>query len=457
MFFILRFFVLFLATFDFLFKFILPFEKNINRLYNIVAKSSIERLRFCNFKLRTLLNITQVINENLPTEELLKTFEHILFEQLNIGRFLLYSNLEKEGQIMLHYGLDPKDFLKIDYEKHLKPITSIEITIGEGSEPFDVFDFVIPIFKNNHVIAFILMGDIDNEQIGISPSLRHLQFIQTLTNIIMVAVQNKELVRQSVVQERMKKELEMAAQIQSMLVPSVSSFPNRKSVKIKSFYMSHFEVGGDLYDFGQISKNEVYFCIADVSGKGMSAAMIMSNFQANLRAQFHTKKITLEEIVQNLNLNVIKVSEGFHFVTMFLAKYNTLTQKLIYVNAGHLPPILFDFKLQRTQLLKEGCPGIGMLDEIPKIEVGKIRIKNISKLLCFTDGLSEYSIDNKEDYGYFVAQDAMSNPALDISQTINFISQNLNLTKENNAVFDDVTILGVQFEPENIIMHKFKN
>lgn len=422
-----------------------------------MAKSSIERLRFCNFKLRTLLNITQAINENLPTGQLLKTFQHVLSEELNIGRFLLYSNLEKEAEIILKYGIDEKEYQKIDYQKNLKPITSIEITIGEGSEPFDVFDFVIPIFKNSKVIAYILMGDIDNKQIGISPSLRHLQFIQTLTNIIMVAIQNKELVRQSVVQERMQKELEMAAKIQSVLIPSVSSFPKRKNIKVDTFYMSHYEVGGDLYDFGQINKNEVYFCIADVSGKGMSAAMIMSNFQANLRAQFQNKNVHLENVVKSLNENVIKVSEGLHFVTMFLAKYNTLTQRLIYINAGHLPPILYDFKTEKTLLLKQGCPGIGMLDEIPKIEVGKIKIKNPSKILCFTDGLSEYSIDEKEDYGYYVTQEAMMFSDLNISDTITHITQKLNLTKENTNIFDDITILGVEITPKNIIMQKLQN
>lgn len=421
-----------------------------------MAKASIERLRFCNFKLRTLLNVTQAINENLPTEELLATFKYILSKELNIGRFLLYSNLEHEGQIVLKYGVKPNDYETIDYHKHLKNITSIEITIGEGSEPFEVFDFVIPILKDDEVIAFVLMGDIDNEQIGLSPSLRHLQFIQTLTNIIMVSIQNKELVLQSVVQERMKKELEMAATIQSMLVPTVENFPKKKNLKIKPFYMSHFEVGGDLYDFGQINKNELYFCIADVSGKGMSAAMIMSNFQANLRAQFQNRKVKLEDVVQNLNENVIKVSEGFHFVTMFLAKYNTLTQKLIYVNAGHLPPILFDFKTKKTKLLSEGCPGVGMLDNIPNIQVGKVKIKNKSKMLCFTDGLSEYSIDNKEDYGYTITEIAMAKPNLNISETIDYIANELNLSKDNSDIFDDVTILGVEFSPESNIIDKFK-
>ncbi|MBN2893786.1 MAG: SpoIIE family protein phosphatase [Bacteroidales bacterium] len=422
-----------------------------------MAKSSIERLRFCNFKLRTLLNITQAINQNLPTEELLATFEQIISQELNIGRFLLYSNLEKKWEPILFYGVKKEDYEKIDIKKDLLPLTSIEITIGEGNDVFSVFDFVIPIFKNNEVLAYVLMGDIDNEQIGVSPSLRHLQFIQTLTNIILVAIQNKGLVIKGVVQERMKKELEMAAKIQAMLVPSSDNVPDLEQIHIKPFYMSHFEVGGDLYDFGQISKSEVFFCIADVSGKGMSAAMIMSNFQANLRAQLRTKNISLTHVVENLNKNVSKVSKGEHFVTMFLAKYNIYTQRLIYVNAGHLPPLLFDYKSESLNYLTYGCPGLGMLDEIPEIRVGKIRIKNNSKLICFTDGLSEYSIEGKEDYGLTIAKQAMQQKNLNIDQTIEHIINVLDINKENTNIWDDITMLGVQFiSIDSTILNKIK-
>lgn len=418
-----------------------------------MAKASIERLRFCNFKLRTLLNVTQAINQNLPTDELLAKFKTLLSDELNIGRFILYSNLEQKWGIMFHYGIKESDYKKIDVEKDLLPLKTIEITIGKGQESFSVFDFVIPIFKNDTVIAYIVMGDIDDEKIGISPSVQHLQFIQTLTNIILVAIQNKDLVLKSVVQERMKKELEMAAQIQAMLVPSVDQIPKHKQIEIRPFYMSHYEVGGDLYDYGEISKSEVFFCIADVSGKGMSAAMIMSNFQANLRAQLRFKNISLSHIITNLNANVLKFSKGEHFVTMFLAKYNIFTQRLIYVNAGHLPPILFDYKTDELKYLKEGCPGIGMLDKIPRIKIGKIRLSN-AKLLCFTDGLSEYSVNGREDYGLTIAKIAMKRKELDVSQTIDAIIEKLNVNKENDNIFDDITMLGVQFEGDNILKKK---
>jgi sigma-B regulation protein RsbU (phosphoserine phosphatase) len=413
-----------------------------------VAKSSIERLRFCNFKLRTLLNITQAINRNLPIEELLATFKNILSVELNIGRFVLYSNLKEIWSLWLEFGVKPEDYQNINVENDLLPLSNIEIVIGSGNEKFSSFDFVIPIFKNNDVIAYVLIGDVDNEEIGLSPSLVHLQFIQTLTNIIMVAIQNKYLILQSVVQERMKKELEMAAQIQASLVPTPEIIPVRKEIYIRPFYMSHYEVGGDYYDFGELSYNDIFFCIADVSGKGMSAAMIMSNFQANLKAQIQINFNNFEKIIKNLNDIIIKNTKGLHFVTLFLAKYNISSQKLIYINAGHLPPILYDYSTEKNIFLNEGCTGIGMLDTIPQIKIGKIKLKSKAKLICFTDGLSEYSLGNRLDYGYYLTKVAMQNFNYDIDDTMNHIIKELSLTKENPNIFDDITILGVQFNSD---------
>ncbi|MEA3450825.1 MAG: serine/threonine protein phosphatase, partial [Bacteroidota bacterium] len=209
-----------------------------------MSKSSIERQRFLNFKLKTLLNITQAINKNAPIDELLENYKRLLSTELNIGKFILFSNLEEKWKLWLAYGVSDSDFNNVDIEKNLLPIKTIEITLGEEIENFKTFDFIIPIYKNDDVIAYILIGDVDNEKIGLSPSIRNLHFIQTLSNIIMVAIQNKKLIEQSVEQERMKKELEMASAIQSMLVPSPENIPQRKQIQIIPFYMSHFEVGG---------------------------------------------------------------------------------------------------------------------------------------------------------------------------------------------------------------------
>lgn len=413
----------------------------------MAKSSSIERLRFCNFKLRVILEITEAINQNKETSYLLKLYEETVTEKLGIERFILISNIFGKWDIILYAGINIYEIVDLDIERDLFPLKDIEITIGE-KKILPNIDFVVPIFKQDSVIAYVLMGDINNEKIGLSPTIAHLQFIQTLTNIILVAIQNKELLKASIEQERLKRELETASQIQSSLIPNTEKLPNWPNIKIKTFYLPHYEVGGDLFDVGVINEDEFYFCIADVSGKGISAAMIMANFQANLRA-FFRMNFKLEQIVHELNKIINEMTEGYRFVTMFIAKYHIKKQKLLYINAGHIRPIVYDYGQKAITFLDKGCHGIGMLEDIENIELGEFRIKNRTKILCLTDGLTEYSNFGIEDYGYFVSQELMLNERLDIEQTIDLLVQKLPLTKDNSLIFDDVSLIGLEILPSS--------
>ena len=164
----------------------------------------------------------------------------------------------------------------------------------------EAFDIVIPVYNNNSPLAYVLIGDIVEEGEGVSPTIKHLHFIQTLSNIIIVSIENMRLFQESLRQIAIKKELELASRMQNMLIPKNSELPQNDKIWITSFYHPHLDVGGDYYDFINLSENEVGFCIADVSGKGISAALLMSNFQANLRALF-SSEISLPALVEKLN------------------------------------------------------------------------------------------------------------------------------------------------------------
>ena len=109
-----------------------------------------------------------------------------------------------------------------------------------------------------------------------------MPFIQTLASIIVVAIENKRFSLELIEQELDKKEMEMAAEMQKLLFPT--NLPNDENIDVAARYESKHLVGGDYYDFLSLNDNEYFFCIADVSGKGTSAALLMSNFQAKLRA-----------------------------------------------------------------------------------------------------------------------------------------------------------------------------
>lgn len=409
----------------------------------MASKSSIKRLKFCNFKLDSLLEITNAINSNLSVEDILNTYQHILLEDLNIGKVVVFALTNKNWKIKLQSGAKHNEFANISVEEDLIEHKDITTTSSTENNKLSSYDFIIPVFHDKTPISYVLIGDVDEEKEGVSPTIKHLHFIQTLTNVIFVAIENKRLYENSLKQERMKRDMELASKMQKMLIPDTDLFPKNNKISVDSFYLPHFEVGGDYYEFQKLSEEEYFFCVADVSGKGIPAAILMSNFQASLKALLNAQ-ISLSSLVKKLNERVVESAQGEKFITVFVGRYNVNTRRLSYINAGHNPPFLYDKKTKQLSELKDGCPGIGMLDEIPFINEGTIHIANSSKLICFTDGLTELENDQKEEIGLAELEKCMTNDDK-VEQNFQCLQTSLNLKKGNPALFDDITILGIDF------------
>ncbi|MCK4853610.1 MAG: hypothetical protein KAT31_05100, partial [Bacteroidales bacterium] len=187
----------------------------------MAEKASFKRLKLYSFKLNALLEITQAINENLSGRELLKRYESILTDDLNIGRIAIIK-LNEKWETILTTGADKEDVSHIDVEKELLPIKEISFVTSSPHESLKNFDIIIPVITQDTPLAFVLIGDIDEEAEGISPTIKHLHFIQTISNVIIVAIENIRLHKESLRQEAMRKELELASRIQRMLIPENS-------------------------------------------------------------------------------------------------------------------------------------------------------------------------------------------------------------------------------------------
>jgi sigma-B regulation protein RsbU (phosphoserine phosphatase) len=255
----------------------------------------------------------------------------------------------------------------------------------------------------------------------------------------MVAIENQRLFRESLRQEALKKELELAAKMQTMLIPHASQLPSKGKIIVNGFYFPHYEVGGDYYDCLKLSDTMTGFCIADVSGKGISAAILMSNFQASFRALL-TSDINLEVLVRKLNSIILANAEGEKFITFFVGRYNQKTGVLEYVNAAHNPPVFYSTVTGEIKHLKAGCVGIGMLDEIPHVDIQQIQVKGYSKIVCYTDGLSELKDDNGDDIGTSVIIRHISNKR-PVRENIIAMLKELRIPDENPGLFDDVSII----------------
>ncbi len=411
---------------------------------DITGKASINRLKLSTFKLNSLLAITKAINANLSTDELLNRYEKMLRNDLNIGKILIFK-YDKEWEVILRAGCEEDIAEQIDVERDLLPNTEITFITSSPNANLRSFDNIIPVINNNVPIAFVLIGDIDEESEGVSPTIKHLHFIQTLSNIIMVAIENIRLYNESLRQEALKKELELASKMQSMLIPDEEMLPRNDRIFVSTFYHPHMDVGGDYYDFIRLNENEVGFCIADVSGKGISAALLMSNFQANLRALFMTAP-NLPQMLEKLNERVMASAKGEKFITLFIARYNYQTQQLSYINAGHNPPFLYRKESDELLPLKDGCVGMGMLDEIPVIKTGEVKITEPTKLFCYTDGLVELVGDDGVSMDTSDIRKSITNNQR-IDENIHQIISEQKILEDNQAIFDDISIIGMEFYP----------
>jgi len=394
-----------------------------------------DRLKISRFKLDSLLDITMSINANLPTETLLAKYESILRDNLGIGKILIFKRSD-EWECLLNGGF-PKYYENIDVESRLLGFD--DITYISAEMDFEGVDIIVPVFNNNVHIAFLFIGDIEEEGEGMSPVLKHLTFLQTISNIIIVAIENIRLHKESLRQEALKKELELAAKMQQMLIPDNRHMPRNPEIIVNGFYFPHYEVGGDYYDCIKLSDTKTGFCIADVSGKGMSAAILMSNFQASFRALF-TADTDLEQLIHKLNSIVVLNAAGERFITFFVARYDHRNKLLEYINAAHNPPVMYNTLSGEVTHFTASCVGIGMLDEIPRIRKSTVQVEGHFKLVCYTDGLSELKDENGNDIGTGEILRYISNNE-PVEKNLQEMLKYLGIPDANPNLFDDVSII----------------
>ena len=358
---------------------------------SFIKSSDIQyQIEFKDIKLQALLEITNAINSNLPIEQLLNLFSFILKEQLGFKKFILLHHQE-EWNCLVKTGYKGKIELK-EVEKDFERFKEITLVESSTNTIIKEFQAIVPVFHLNKALAYLLISS-SSVSHELEPS--HFSFTQTLANIIAVAIENQRLVKQNIIKERISKDLEVASEMQKLLFPS--ELPSNRKMDLSARYIPRHAIGGDYYDFIPLGDEEYIICIADVSGKGISAALLMANFQATIRTLFKYQRFEMTFLMEELNKKVMKSTKGEKFITFFIAHYNAHTRKMKYVNAGHNQPFLLHGR--KITALNEGCIGLGMLDELPYVNVGKLTLSPNTTFVLYTDGVVELENKDGEHFG----------------------------------------------------------
>ncbi|HEY8400256.1 MAG TPA: PP2C family protein-serine/threonine phosphatase [Cytophagaceae bacterium] len=389
------------------------------------------KLHLKQLELNSLLEITQAINANLSEESLYKIYHFTLLANLKIKKLALYV-LDKDWDCKVNFGTLKNYKKKPICDKVLEFATITEI--NEQYEGFEEFDLAIPVTHKSRVLAYVFVGGIkereENEEADIS-------FVQTFTNIIIVAIENKKLARKELAQEALRKELEIAKEVQTLLFPK--SLPDNNHVKIHATYIPHQTIGGDYYDYIPLDDSSFLVCVADVSGKGIPAALLMSNFQASLRTLIR-KTTALREIVKELNHIILNNANGERFITFFIAVCNYKKRKLKYINAGHNPPIL----LNNGEIisLDRGTTILGVFPNLPNIEEAEIDLEDNAFLFSYTDGLTETENEEQEEFGVERVKEVLTCfQNKNLEQLHRSLLEKLNEFKGKGNYCDDITCL----------------
>jgi sigma-B regulation protein RsbU (phosphoserine phosphatase) len=393
-------------------------------------------------ELNALLEITQAINSNVPEESLYKIFNFTLRSNLNINKLGLFA-FDDLWACKVHFGTK-KNFSKIKLDSKFEMIKRIH-RLSEFSDECDFheFDMVIPVAHKDKTLALVFIGEVDHH-LSEHEKEEMIKFIQALSNIIVVAIENKKLARKELQQEAYRKEIEIASDVQRFLFPE--KLPNTEVLKVEASYLPHDRVGGDYYDYIPINKNQFLICVADVSGKGVAAALMMSNFQASLRTLLRQTP-NLTEIVEALNYQVMENTKGEKFITFFGAIYDLNLRTMVYVNCGHNPPLLYQ-KRKGLTLLEEGSTVLGAMHPLPFINEGFVPDLEEFLLFCYTDGLTETVNEANQEFGVDVLKDYFEkNHFKDLKTIHQDIIVALDGFKGTNGYRDDITMLTCRVEP----------
>ena len=267
----------------------------------------------------------------------------------------------------------------------------VDAAAGLGIAVIVVQTITVPMNYRGEQVSILNIGQKKNQEDFTGDDL---EIFQEAAYHTAMTIQNVKLQAEHLEKKRLDKELEVARDIQTHLMPR--DIPEVKGFQIDGKYIPCFEVGGDYFDIIPIDDNKTVLVIADVSGKGAGAALLMSNLQASLKMAISVS-LPLTEIVYRINNMIFKNSLSSQFITFFICIWDAKTKSLQYINSGHNPPLI----IKENDKIKKLFPtGIGLgIRENKKFRSKKISLSVNDILVIYTDGIEEFFNKKLEPYG----------------------------------------------------------
>ena len=361
-------------------------------------------------QLSLLFEATRLLNSTLDLAELLELILRIARTEVKAdrGSVFLVDKQRKELWSIVAQGLESQE-IRIPFGR------GVAGNVAETGELINVPDaYELPIFDRSFDQKFgyrtrsllcLPIRHRSGEVVGVLQLLNQTtegkfskkdeEFLNKLSGHMAMALENARLHREALEKQRMERDLAVARQIQRSLLPEHP--PVVQGYDLAVLNEPCFECGGDYYDFLNLGPQTLLVVIADVEGKGVGSALVMSNLQATLRAlvmHLHS----LEVLMLSLNEMIYNDTKSEKFLSCFLGLIDTRRNGLHFINAGHCPPIVVRAKDGTYEELSTGGTVVGLFPD-SEYQRGSVQLEPGDILVCCTDGITEACNINEDEFG----------------------------------------------------------
>jgi sigma-B regulation protein RsbU (phosphoserine phosphatase) len=362
-----------------------------------------------------------------------------------IGQFMVskYAVLTVEGEDVqiLESKFDNEELRKClkhcDFNKIENSLTGAQLNEDQSALVELGVNLIVPMQIQGMTKGLILLGERINKQ---SFTETDIEFIYSVGSLAIISLENKRLFNEELEKQKLEEELDLAREIQQNLLPS--SIPEYEYFEIAAVNMSSKQVGGDYYDIISLKDNKFCVAIADVSGKGAPASLMMANIQAFLQV-ICRQDVDIVESTGVMNDLIYANSTDGRFITFFWAVVCNTTKEFRYVNAGHNPPLLI--RNGRISKLRKGGIILGVVETTIPYLSESVNLQSDDVLILFTDGISEALNKQGEEY----TDERLEEAALRLlsgsaSEILEGIKQEVDDYAEGAPQSDDITMVVIK-------------
>jgi serine phosphatase RsbU (regulator of sigma subunit) len=408
-------------------------------------------------RLKVLYRVTESIRSILDPDELLHRLMDIIWEIATPHRGIVLLKDLEEGTlepVVVRVRETASDEIHISrgiVERCMAEQVAILVSDAPSDVRFAANESVIqgrirsaicvPLVAKSDVLGVLY---IDSQVPGeVYYTEEDLELLKGIATQAALAIENARLYQQLIERQKLEKELELARSIQINLLPRKP--PEVKGGSFAALSVPARKVGGDYYDYLELSDGRIALVVADVSGKGLPAAILTATIRASVRMETHVRpEMSVRDLMSAVNTWACKDSSNNMFVTMFFAVFDPVKRTLEYSNAGHIPPLLFKPDGSYQQLQRGGC-FLGIM-EFVDYESETLEVETGDTLVVFTDGVTDTHNEQKQVLG--------------LDRLITTIQENLHLSAEElkdeiyeatlmfrgaEEQFDDITIVVARF------------